>query len=96
MTKHLSNLTSESRKEFHTNIERELNIFNLIYKSRMLHLINCLFIFFIFYCSEATSQAFPYCTEPGLNFSTTNAAYSEDDGDFAGGRRGKTSRVSLL
>lgn len=51
---------------------------------------------FIFYCSEATSQAFPYCTEPGLNFSTTNAAYSEDDGDFAGGRRGKTSRVSFL
>lgn len=46
------------------------------------------------YYSE-TSSAFPYCTEPGLNFSTTN--YSEDDGDFAAGRRGgKASRVSSI
>lgn len=49
---------------------------------------------FIFYriCSEASSGAFPYCNEPGLNFSATN--YSEDDADFAGNRRGKASRVS--
>lgn len=39
-----------------------------------------------------TASAFPYCTEPGLNFSATN--YSEDDADFAAGRRGKASRVS--
>jgi hypothetical protein len=38
---------------------------------------------------------FQYCTEPGLNFSTT-ATYSEDDADFAPGRRGKASRVSAF
>lgn len=42
--------------------------------------------------SEASSGPFPYCNEPGLNFSATN--YSEDDADFAGNRRGKASRVS--
>lgn len=44
--------------------------------------------------SDPASGAFPYCTEPGLNFSTTN--YSEDDADFAGNRRGKASRVSCI
>lgn len=41
-----------------------------------------------------TASAFPYCSEPGLNFSATN--YSEDDADFAAGRRGKASRQDPL
>jgi hypothetical protein len=45
--------------------------------------------------SEAAVPGFPYCTEPGLNFSTA-AAFSEDDADFAPGRRGKASRVSIM
>lgn len=49
----------------------------------------------LFSCfSESSSSAFPYCGEPGLNFSATN--YSEDDADFAGNRRGKASRVCRL
>ncbi|CRK87783.1 CLUMA_CG001539, isoform A, partial [Clunio marinus] len=43
---------------------------------------------------EATSGTFPYCSDPGLNFSATN--YSEDDADFAGNRRGKASRQDPL
>uniref|UniRef100_A0A182IU99 BHLH domain-containing protein n=1 Tax=Anopheles atroparvus TaxID=41427 RepID=A0A182IU99_ANOAO len=39
---------------------------------------------------------YTYCGEPGLNFSTNNTPYSEDDADFPPGRRGKTSRQDPL
>ncbi|XP_063705516.1 transcription factor cwo [Culicoides brevitarsis] len=42
------------------------------------------------------SVNFPYGPEPGLNFSTTGTNYSEDDADYAPGRRGKTSRQDPL
>ncbi|XP_052866224.1 transcription factor cwo isoform X2 [Anopheles cruzii] len=49
------------------------------------------------YESEAPVQpGYTYCGEPGLNFSTNSTNYSEDDADFAPGRRGKTSRQDPL
>lgn len=47
------------------------------------------------YESEASVPGYSYCNEQ-LNFSTTNTNYSEDDADFAPGRRGKTSRQDPL
>ncbi|XP_038105613.1 transcription factor cwo [Culex quinquefasciatus] len=47
------------------------------------------------YESEASVPGYSYCNEQ-LNFSTTNTTYSEDDADFAPGRRGKTSRQDPL
>lgn len=44
-------------------------------------------------CSDTAVSSFAYCNESGLNFSTSAAAYSEDDGDFTPGRRSKVSRV---
>lgn len=49
--------------------------------------------FFIFISSDTAVSGFAYCNENGLNFSTSAAAYSEDDGDFTPGRRSKVSRV---
>lgn len=51
--------------------------------------------YFIFNCSDSTIGGFTYCSDNGLNFSASAAAYSEDDGDFTPGRRGKASRVSV-
>ncbi|XP_058129966.1 transcription factor cwo [Anopheles ziemanni] len=48
------------------------------------------------YESEASVPGYTYCGEPGLNFSTNNNTYSEDDADFPPGRRGKTSRQDPL
>lgn len=48
------------------------------------------------YESEASVPGYTYCGEPGLNFSTNNTTYSEDDADFPPGRRGKTSRQDPL
>ncbi|XP_049538132.1 transcription factor cwo isoform X2 [Anopheles darlingi] len=48
------------------------------------------------YESEAAVPGYTYCGEPGLNFSTNNTTYSEDDADFPPGRRGKTSRQDPL
>lgn len=45
--------------------------------------------------SEAAVSSFPYCTESSLNFSTSATAYSEDDAEYATGRRNKTSRVNI-
>lgn len=45
--------------------------------------------------SDAALSGFSYCGENGLNFSTNSANYSEDDADFAPGRRNKPSRVSI-
>uniref|UniRef100_A0A336KX33 CSON001608 protein n=1 Tax=Culicoides sonorensis TaxID=179676 RepID=A0A336KX33_CULSO len=45
---------------------------------------------------DATTINFPYCGEPGLNFSTSGTNYSEDDADYTPGRRGKTSRQDPL
>ncbi|XP_035780600.1 transcription factor cwo-like isoform X1 [Anopheles albimanus] len=45
---------------------------------------------------EAAVPGYTYCGEPGLNFSTNNTTYSEDDADFPPGRRGKTSRQDPL
>lgn len=47
------------------------------------------------YESEASVPGYSYCSEQ-LNFSATNTTYSEDDADFAPGRRGKTSRQDPL
>ncbi|XP_053684587.1 transcription factor cwo isoform X1 [Sabethes cyaneus] len=47
------------------------------------------------YESEASVPGYSYCSEQ-LNFSTTNTTYSEDDADYAPGRRGKTSRQDPL
>ena len=55
----------------------------------------CIFIYFVFF-SEASVAGYTYCNEPGLNFSTNSTNYSEDDADFAPGRRGKTSRVGIF
>ncbi|XP_068155578.1 transcription factor cwo isoform X1 [Drosophila tropicalis] len=46
--------------------------------------------------SEAAVSSFPYCTESSLNFSTSATAYSEDDAEYATGRRNKTSRQDPL
>lgn len=49
--------------------------------------------------SEAAVPSFPnYCTESSLNFSTNSnaTAYSEDDTEYATGRRNKTSRVNIV
>lgn len=43
-----------------------------------------------------SDSTYAYCSENGLNFSASAAAYSEDDADFTPGRRGKASRVSIL
>lgn len=48
------------------------------------------------YESEAAVAGFPYCGESGLNFSTSTTAYSEDDAEYAPGRRNKTSRQDPL
>ncbi|TDG42419.1 hypothetical protein AWZ03_011167 [Drosophila navojoa] len=48
------------------------------------------------YESEAAVSSFPYCTESSLNFSTSATAYSEDDAEYATGRRNKTSRQDPL
>lgn len=48
------------------------------------------------YESEAAVSSFPYCTESSLNFSTSATAYSEDDAEYATGRRNKTSRVNIF
>lgn len=57
-------------------------------------IFNVNFSLLYYFYSEAAVAGFPYC-ETGLNFSTSTAAYSEDDNDYAPtGRRGKTSRVS--
>ncbi|CAD6994260.1 unnamed protein product [Ceratitis capitata] len=45
---------------------------------------------------EAAVSSFPYCTESSLNFSTSATAYSEDDAEYATGRRNKTSRQDPL
>ncbi|KAG4067919.1 hypothetical protein HA402_010605 [Bradysia odoriphaga] len=47
------------------------------------------------YESDTAISGFGYCNENGLNFSTS-AAYSEDDENFASGRRGKSSRQDPL
>lgn len=47
------------------------------------------------YESEASVPGYSYCNEQ-LNFSANNPTYSEDDADFAPGRRGKTSRQDPL
>ncbi|KAL9894233.1 transcription factor cwo isoform X2 [Glossina fuscipes] len=48
------------------------------------------------YESEAAVSSFPYCTESSLNFSTNATGYSEDDAEYANGRRNKTSRQDPL
>ncbi|XP_037814748.1 transcription factor cwo isoform X1 [Lucilia sericata] len=48
------------------------------------------------YENEAAVSSFPYCTESSLNFSTNATAYSEDDAEYATGRRNKTSRQDPL
>lgn len=48
------------------------------------------------YESDAALPGFSYCTENGLNFSTNSANFSEDDTDFAPGRRNKPSRQDPL
>lgn len=48
------------------------------------------------YESEAAVSSFPYCPESSLNFSTSATMYSEDDGEYAVGRRNKTSRQDPL
>lgn len=55
------------------------------------NILYCQCLFF----SDSTIGGFTYCSDNGLNFSASAAAYSEDDGDFTPGRRGKTSRVSV-
>lgn len=64
----------------------------ILYSSHILVASSLIKFSYLFHYSETSSGTFPYCTEPGLNFSATN--YSEDDADFAGNRRGKASRVS--
>lgn len=56
-------------------------------------------LFSICYYSEAAVPTFPnYCTESSLNFSTNSnaTAFSEDDTEYATGRRNKTSRVNIV
>ncbi|XP_031618548.1 transcription factor cwo [Contarinia nasturtii] len=48
------------------------------------------------YESDAALPGFSYCGDNGLNFSTNSANYSEDDADFAPGRRNKPSRQDPL
>lgn len=49
----------------------------------------------LFHYSDTALPGFSYCGDNGLNFSTNSANYSEDDADFAPGRRNKPSRVSV-
>lgn len=55
-------------------------------------LIFCMFLIF----SDAAMPGFSYCGDNGLNFSTNSANFSEDDADFAPGKRNKPSRVSEM
>ncbi|XP_013116193.2 transcription factor cwo isoform X1 [Stomoxys calcitrans] len=48
------------------------------------------------YENDAAVSSFPYCTESSLNFSTNATGYSEDDAEYATGRRNKTSRQDPL
>lgn len=62
----------------------------------IVHIIQFLFSFSsLLNCSDTALPGFSYCADNGLNFSTNSANFSEDDADFAPGRRNKPSRVSI-
>lgn len=53
-------------------------------------------LFHLYFSSDAAMPGFSYCGDNGLNFSTNSANFSEDDADFAPGKRNKPSRVSEM